>query len=145
MNHSYLFEPATWHVSGHYIGESGQVITAQGQSVITHHRDIWVIQGLMRLRTEGMAEIGNMYQVIPFKLGVDHTSWSSTNDALGRIEGRFVIVDDTLISMFQTVNGKYKGAEFLRQVSHHQYLSKGVLLKGQIKLSSWSVELDRKD
>ena len=143
MNHTYLFEQASWKVRGYYIGESGQLIEAEGKSIITHQREIWVIQGVMRLHTEGDSEIGNIYEVVSFKQGADNTSWSSMNDALGRIEGRFILIDDTILSVFQTTNGRYRGTEYLRQLSDHQYVSKGVLLKGLAKLSSWSVNLDR--
>ncbi len=144
MNHTYLFEQASWEVTGYYIGESGQLVEAEGKSTITHQWERWIIQGLMRLRTEEVSEVGNIYEVVPFKQGADNTSWSSMNDALGRIEGRFFVIDDTILSIFQTPNGRYRGAEYLRQLSDHQYASKGALLKGLIKLSSWSVELNRK-
>ena len=62
MNHTYLFEQASWEVTGYYIGESGQLVEAEGKSIITQQREIWVIQGVMRLRTEEVTEIGNIYE-----------------------------------------------------------------------------------
>ncbi len=39
MNHTYLFEQASWEVKGYYIGESGQLVEAEGKSIITHQRE----------------------------------------------------------------------------------------------------------
>ena len=143
MEHSYLFEEATWTTSGFYIGESGKKVRAEGRSIITHQPDIWIIQGTMKIYTESAAELGITYQVRPFREGSDATPWSSMNDALGRIDGQFIVVDDSILSFFQTPGGKHRGSEYLRCLDEDRYLSRGALFRGHKKASSWMMELGR--
>lgn len=144
MEHSYLFEEATWITSGFYIGESGKKVRAEGRSIITHQPNLWLVQGIMTIYTESPSELGITYQVRPFGEVCDTTPWSSMNNALGRIDGQFVVVDDSILSVFQAPGGKHRGTEYLRYLEVDRYLSRGALFRGHKKASSWMMELSRK-
>jgi hypothetical protein len=57
--------------------------------------------------------------------------------------GQFIVVDDTIISTCHSENGEYTGTEFHLKVSDVHYKNRGILLKGNGKLSSWSVDLQK--
>jgi len=65
------------------------------------------------------------------------------NPDLGILLGQFIIVADTIISTCRSEKGEYTGAEFHLQVSDVHYKNRGILLKGNDKLSSWSVDLQK--
>jgi hypothetical protein len=86
-------------------------------------------------------KIYNRYEIVPFKEGRYITTWESLNPDLGTLLGRFVIVDDAIISTCRSKNGEYAGTDFLLKVSDVHYKNRGVFFKGSDKLSSWSIDL----
>ncbi|MCX7635867.1 MAG: hypothetical protein N2Z74_09040, partial [Syntrophales bacterium] len=62
---------------------------------------------------------------------------------LGRLEGRFIVVDDTLISLYESEDRRYRGTEYFRMIDEDLYSNRGTLLQEGMKVSSWAVELRR--
>ncbi|WP_092476202.1 hypothetical protein [Desulfotruncus arcticus] len=71
----------------------------------------------------------------------DFTTWQSYNPALGLLIGKFMVIEDTILSTYVSEDGDYSGPESLVKISDNLYKTKGFAFKGNSKLSSWSVEL----
>jgi hypothetical protein len=81
------------------------------------------------------------YEIEPFGTGKTSTHWKSSNRLLGNLKGYFVIVGDSILSLFRSEDGRYSGTEWLLMVDEGTYQSRRVLLDGDKTLSSWAMEL----
>lgn len=143
IDHTYLFEPARWEVSGVFVDASGQTLAMEGHAIVLHGDEIWSLTGKTHLTGEPTVEISNDCRIIPFPPGELQTTWTSQNPALGTLKGRFVIVGDTILSFFESDDHRYRGAEWLRRVDANTYENRGVVLEGDGLLSAWAADLRR--
>jgi hypothetical protein len=58
--------------------------------------------------------------------------------------GYFIIVDDAVLSTYTSRDGNLKGTECLHLIDDDLYASRGCLLRGDRKISSWALELRKK-
>lgn len=143
MKHTFLFEEGTWIAVGAFTDAEGNAAPVRGQSKTIHGPDVWVEESYLELQTDDRIEIRNNYRIVPFEKGSDTTTWTSLNPTLGKLSGKFAVVDDSIISSFKSENLVYTGLEFLKKVDDDKYINRGVLLKDGEKFSSWAVELTR--
>lgn len=143
MNHTFLFKEAIWKAKGTYSDPNNNIIQVEGETKITHLKDKWSLEGYMKLLIDNPIEFQNNYEIVPFKDGKDFTNWKSYNPALGNLFGKFMIVSECLISSWMSEDKNYSGIETLIKVDYKLYHSRGFAFKGDEKLSSWSVELQR--
>ena len=111
-----------------YYDGAGNRFPNQGQTLITHQPDVWINEGTMKIMAAQPLEFSNRYEVEPFKPGSDHSTWRSFNPDLDTLTGRYIIVEDSIISPWQSENGRYWGTEFLVQVSPVEYRAGDTLL-----------------
>ncbi len=111
MTHTYLFREENWDAAGVFTDAAGRSQPVDGAATITHPPDLWHLDARM-------GTIENRYRITPFAEDRAITSWTSENAILGRLEGRFVIVDDAILSTFDSVDGRYHGVEVLLQRRH---------------------------
>lgn len=144
MKHTFLFLEGVWIAWGHYFDDTDCALPLEGMTRITHTDELWLNEGEMEIKSgDKPIRIYNRYEIIPFEEGKQHTTWKSLNPDLGELLGRFVIVNDTIISMCRSKNGEYKGTEINLKASDINYKNRGVLFKGNDKLSSWSIDLQK--
>jgi len=143
IEHSYLFEEATWDAEGIFGDATGNQVPIEGAVAIIHTPDTWLLNTTMLLQGESSLEVKNHYVVMPFAEGRIETSWTSDNPELGRLEGRFTLIEDTLISTFSSPDGLLHGSEILVQVDADCYENRGLLYKDKQLLSSWAISLTR--
>ena len=141
MHHTFLFQEGVWVASGFYTGENNQLIPLRGETTISHQEDIWVNQSRMRILLKNPMEFQSSYEIVPFGSDRNFTTWTSLNPALGRLAGKFVVVDDSILSFFQSEDGQYTGFEYLRKLDDTTYTNRGALFNGGEKGSSWIAEL----
>lgn len=144
-DHTFLFEEGLWGARGYYIDSIGVPYPVNGESRITHEGDCWINDSWMSIPADPPVEYRNRYVITPFEEGTDCTAWTSDNPALGRLRGMFVLVDDAILSVYGTEDGRLRGSEALFRVSSILYGGRGCLMEGQKKVSSWSVELKRRE
>jgi hypothetical protein len=144
IEHTYLFEEARWRVRGQFFGEDGSTIDITGESRVTHEPLVWRIDGLTRLALPSL-EFREPYEVDPPATPGSPIWWRSPNSRLGLLLGCFVVVDDTILSRFESASGNHRGVESLRRLERGLYEARGALLEGERRVSSWSVELVRAD
>jgi hypothetical protein len=144
MEHTFLFHEGYWNASGYYFDDMDRPLPLVGKTRITHLEEMWVNEGEMEIKAgDKSIKIYNRYEIIPFRKGKNYTTWESLNPDLGTLLGRFVIVDDVILSTCHAKGSGYSGTEFLLKVTETHYKNRGVFFKENDKLSSWSVDLRR--
>jgi len=142
MQHTFLFQEGFWSARGYYFDDMDRALPLTGMARITHLEGLWINEGEMEMNAgDKPIKIYTRYEIIPFREGRNQTTWESLNPDLGTLLGQFVVVDDAIISTCHAKSGGYTGAEFLLKISNTHYQNRGVLFKGNDKLSSWSVDL----
>jgi hypothetical protein len=144
MTHTFLFQEGVWIARGHYFDDMDRILPFDGMVRITHLEGLWLNEGEVEIKMgENPIKIHNRYEIIPLEEGKNQTTWESVNPDLGILLGRSIIVADTIISTCHSEKGEYSGAEFHIKVSDVLYKNRGILLKENDKLSSWSVDLQK--
>jgi hypothetical protein len=141
MIHTFLLKEGFWVAEGEYFDENGNVYSAVGQSETTHQEKVWINEVIMKVFFDEPVAIANRYEIEPFGIGNTSTRWKSSNRILGNLKGHFVIVGDSILSLFRSEGGRYSGTEWLQKVDEGTYRSLRVLLDGDRTLSSWAMEL----
>lgn len=140
MEHTYLYLEGIWGVKGHYYDEDNFPVPVNGRSEI-HHRDgLWINESFMRVSGNEQEEVRNAYEIVPF--ASDFTVWNSVDRTMGRLIGKYMVVDDTIISTFLSEDGEFSGFECMIKKSDTRYLVRGFIFAGKRKLSSWVLELN---
>lgn len=116
---------------------------ASGKVEVSHEGDIWINEGYMELETDSPVRLRNRYEIVPFLPGSDTTTWTSSNPALGKLTGKFIIAGDSILSSYVSEDGKYEGTEFLKMIDSRTYANRGALLTSGKLVSIWSVTLNR--
>ncbi len=148
MQHTYLFEEGLWAANGIYINEPGDQVDVQGNSIITHHDDNWVIELTMKLVPTDQSEYRNLdfktvYEVQPIIAATDAMEWVTHNASMGRLNGLMTVVHDSILSTYQSTNGNIRGTETLIKVSDSQYQCRGALFEGARRGASWFLSFTR--
>jgi hypothetical protein len=143
--HTFVLEPATWIATGHFTGQSGEPNAASGEAVISHDKKVWRNRGRMRIEADPVLELANVYDIVPFPHQSPWTCWTSHNAGLGRLIGRFILMPDTIMSIFESEDGAYNGSETMLRLGPDTYRCRGALLRGGVLVSHWSLELKRRE
>jgi hypothetical protein len=143
MKHTFIFEEGLWRAEGLYVDSTSTALRAEGTITITHGEELWINEGSMKLLLAQPVEFQNRYEIIPFEEDGDYTTWKSLNPVIGTLLGKIVLVDDSLISVYESQDGHYTGSEYLLQVSEGVYRNRGFAFRDDKRISSWAVELTR--
>jgi len=111
MQHTYLFEEGTWNAHGIYIDETGNEFPVEGRSTILHREKTWEMSGFMRVFANPPAEFNGNYEIDPFTSKKYCTKWSCQNPALGDLRGNFVVINDSILSVYTTKRSEYTGCD----------------------------------
>ncbi|MFA6411970.1 MAG: hypothetical protein WCW53_04680, partial [Syntrophales bacterium] len=85
--------------------DQGRYHPVEGETTITHTDGLWINDSFMTLQGDKKVAYKTRYEIIPMERSQELTSWSSENPALGKMTGKFIIVDDSIISMFSSEDG----------------------------------------
>lgn len=144
MKHTFILEEGKWLATGHYFDNEGKAIPIEGSARITHLQQFWLNESRMKLLLEDQPiGIVNDYEITPFERGRESTDWKSSNPSLGHFYGKFVIVGDSILSICASKDGTYRATEYLLKVADDHYRNRGAFFRGDVKVSSWEVELKR--
>ena len=141
MNHTFLFKEGLWTAEGCYFDEGNNRISMKGEIRITHTEKFWLMERHMIMLEGNRPEFVNSYEIIPFEKYSEFTTWRSSHPELGTLNGTFVIVEDSMISLYSSDKGNVNGAEYLLKLSNLVYKCRGCQFQGNIKTSSWAVTL----
>ena len=143
VEHTYLFEEGTWDAEGIFTDGSGSQLPLEGAVTVSHSAEGWLLSGTMQVQSDPPLEVENHYVVRPIEGEEIETTWTAHNPELGRLEGRFTIIEDSLVSTFSSPDGTLHGTEVLVQVDADSYENRGVLYQEQQLISTWAVSLTR--
>jgi len=144
MEHTYLIKPGKWSARGTFHDHEMGGVEAIGSSEITHNRDEWINKGTISLdRGEGIV-MENEYRIRPIKGGEFCTEWTASNSSIGEMKGTFTLVDDSILSLFHSMEGHLRGSEFLVMVGSGIYRVRGTLYGPLGYLSSWYMDMEKK-
>ncbi|MDI9570202.1 MAG: hypothetical protein QM278_05645 [Pseudomonadota bacterium] len=142
--HTFLFDENIWIAAGVYIDGHGRLHSVRGEIRIVHEEALWIHESRMSLEDNPAVEFVSRSEILPMDRKREWTSWSSENPALGRLAGRFVLVDDSILSSCVSTDGSVQGVECLKMIEDDLYWHRGCLFQGDKKLSSWAVDLRRR-
>ena len=143
MAHTFLFEPAVWTASGTLWRADGEALEAIGRTEIAHRPECWLLSGTLKVLGSPPAEFVHAYWIEP--PGPDRASlkWTFESATFGTLRGRFVVMGESILSVYACESSGYHGSEHLGQIDANTYRSVGVLLlKDQITYS-WQLMLQR--
>jgi hypothetical protein len=143
LKHTFLFEPAAWSVSGTFWAGDRQPTDAQGRIEICHRESCWLLAGSMKVMSAPPVEFVSAYSIeLP---GRDATTlrWTAENAMLGKLHGVFSVVGGSILSVFHSDDGAYRGTEHLALIDPDNYRACAMLVFNHRKLSSWQVHLMR--
>jgi len=145
MDHTLLFQEWTWDSRGEYIDDRGKSIPFEGTVKTFHENHLWFHEGRMTLTPAGGPPVSfeNRYEIIPFEKGKTATSWTTLNPDIGILAGRFVIVNEAILSFCRSENGLFTGCETLVRIDSETYKNWGTLFREKERISSWSLRLKR--
>lgn len=145
MHHTFLLEPGNWLSSGMLWNENEEKVPIAGHANVEHHEGKWFNHSTMRLLTDPPVEMKSEYEINPIPENKSSTTWTSLNPALGKIEGTFVVIGDSILSTYRSENGEYTGSEYFLKEDDTTYQAKGVLFKDAVKVSSWDTILTKNE
>lgn len=143
FKHTFLFEEGVWASRGKFVGDMGDIASAEGQTTILHLDGLWSLENTMQVLGLVPYKFRNEYAIEPFLKGRDYTAWKSFNPELGRFTGHFAVIFDCIVSFSCSADGLFRGTEHMQKMDQETYLSRGVLFEAEKMLSSWFVELKR--
>ena len=141
--HTFLYVEARWLARGVYLNASGKRFAATGETRVSHGTDGWIGDGHIRLEGVTPLDLRNRYDIVPFPPGSEVTTWSASEPGVGRIQGRFAVVGDTILSTWRSEDGTHTGVESLTRLSDRRYRARGAAFRGDQRLAAWRIELTR--
>ncbi|MGD8641558.1 MAG: hypothetical protein PVG89_13080 [Gammaproteobacteria bacterium] len=141
--HTFLLSEGYWKASGTFRDENNKEYPVTGETIIKHLDNKWINKGVMRVVADRPVNFHNDYEIEPLQAGTQQTQWMSHNPGLGQLYGTFTIDGDELISEYRSAQNSYRGTERFNYQSDDEYQVEGVLYKGDEKVSSWKVILQR--
>lgn len=143
IRHTYLLEEGKWSVSGVYFDARNDAKEVKGEQRIKHHPNQWQLDSRMELQDKSKKVIQSTYKIEPTADKGEFTFWESDDPNLGQLLGRFMIVGNTIMSMYQSESRLYLGTETLEKIDENRYKVKGFSFNGDEKLASWEITLER--
>ena len=141
ITHTYLVRPGLWDLAGIYYDKNNNAYPQKGQLVVTHEPDLWVVEGQITITTEQTQSVSSRYDIQPLAPEATYTEWKSEAGGPEPIFGLFVLVDDTIMSPWQSRSGTYWGQEILTRVSPTEYRGRGFAFLQEEKVSAWSTRI----
>lgn len=144
IKHTYIMEPSLWEMSGIYHDVNNNKYPQKGQVVVSHQSDLWTLEGQLTITTHETQDINYRYEIQP---PPDETAtfveWKSETGGPEPVFGLFVIVEDTIMSPWQSQSGTYWGQEIFTYINPNEYQGRGFAFLQNEKVAAWSIFLTR--
>ena len=141
LEHTFLLKEGLWRSEGEFLDALGKRTGVQGEAHIRHHPDRWVYEGVLRTLTSQPVEHRTVYEIQPMAPGNFATQWTSKSPSFGTLHGRFIVVGDAILSVYESATGRYRGQDTILRRDERHYSARGALFDGGKLLSAWSFEL----
>jgi hypothetical protein len=141
--HGFLLDPGIWYAEGIFLDAKGTLLPARGEMRIRHAPGCWHHHSRMEVDEGRARTFENRYEIAPLAPGAAATPWRAFNVRFGAILGRFVLVEDVILSSSSSEDGRYQGGETLQLLDDGRYLNWGWLALGAEIVSRWRLQLER--
>lgn len=141
--HTYLMCSGLWDLDGLIEGADGVKFKQEGQLAVYRQDDIWSIDSRITILRPAPQDIVSRYEVAPFNEAAGYAEWTSHVGGPEPVHGLFVIVEDAIMSPWQSSGGEYWGQEVLVRVADDEYRVRGFAFLKQNKVSAWSARMFR--
>ncbi|MEM6431394.1 MAG: hypothetical protein AAF708_19305 [Deinococcota bacterium] len=143
MTHQLFLNPGVWRVAGYYLDRDTHRGNIAGTFTVNQVDAVLTTQSHIVLNDQVNKPYVNSRVVEPFLPNKHATLWRSSHSLMGPLQGSFTIVEDSILSNFNSPNHYYVGSEYLIQVFSDEYSSRGAVLAAGQRLISWRIELTR--
>lgn len=143
--HTYLMRSGFWELDGLIEGPDGQVCRQTGQLVVCRRDGLWSIDSLIVISRPTAREIVSRYEVGPFNEKDACAEWKAHLGGPAPIYGLFVIVEDAIMSPWQSSSGDYWGQEIMVWAADDEYRVRGYAFLKRQRVSAWSARMFRRD
>lgn len=142
--HSFLFQPGLWLASGRFSDGAGRELEARGSAEIRHEARCWLNIGRLEVEGDPALVFENRYEIEPPASMAEPVPWVADNPALGRLRGRFVVVEEAILSAFASDDGTFGGSETMIRMDTGTYENMGYLATAEeTVVSRWRLRLTR--
>ncbi len=146
MSHKYIIEEGIWNAKGVFMDADEKVIPCIGIIEITHGDEVWLLDSRLTLfpETGEKMVVRKKHIIDPWPEGRKATNWTSVDHELGDLHGRYVLVEDSIVSNYETASKEYSGMEFISKIDDDTYTARSALLHNGKRVSFRALELKRK-
>jgi hypothetical protein len=141
--HTFLLKEGLWRTEGEFLDGTGKATAIQGEAQIRHNPDKWIYEGVMRTAGNPPVEHRALYEIEPMAPGNFATPWASKSASFGTLHGRFIVVQDVILSAYESATGRYRGQDTIIRRDDKRYSARGVMFDGGKILSAWRIELQQ--
>lgn len=144
QDHTFLYEEGVWQATGEIFDGENQRIALHGWIRVQHQIDHWLVAS--NLLIEGKQGPGwqNNFRVEPGDIPQGGAlDWTGDDATLGELRGQFAPLEDAILSLFYSVDGRYRGSLTLLQVDTTVYRLWGMLMDGGRQVAAWRMGLTR--
>lgn len=143
--HSFIFQEGAWEGQGSYTGEDGRVIRARLGVRSEHQPDDWRLASRWEIEADEPRRIELDYRITPFADDDNLLHWRAEHAEMGPLKGKFVVVGESILSLYSSVDGRRSAMEYLQRETARQYRYQGALFAGFRRLATWDLRLTRVD
>lgn len=141
MRHRYLLDERDWTAEGIYTDADGMTVQATGRAAMRHTPEVWTLESALTLTGVNSQTLQQRYSILPMDPKANQTTWRSKSPNYGMLEGRFTLVNDTILSTTSSIDKKYHGVEAFVLMSDDRYVSRGAMYQGTQLIGTWAVLL----
>lgn len=149
IQHSFLLKEGKWGAIGTYYDVNQNHFFIIGESDIIHKGEKWFQNGWIKPKNDN--DLIEGFQFVHFPLEIDPmdenesiTFWSAAHSIMGRLSGSLMVVEDTIISRWQSEDQTYTGYGCFLKIDQYVYLNRGYVLKNNHRAASWALRLEKK-
>jgi hypothetical protein len=142
MHFQYLFHEGSWWATGYFCDAGGERRDVRGETLVRHLPGLWISESVFSSSGARAIEHRNRIEIVPFSAGSRSSQWQSVNSTVGSLNGRFVLVEDCILSTCSSPTGRYRGFESILRVETGRYVARGSFLDEGRILSTWALDLE---
>jgi hypothetical protein len=141
MRHRYLLDERDWTTEGTVTDADGLTMQATGRAAMRHTPEVWTLESTLTLTGVNSQTVQQRTSILPMDPRALQTTWRSKQAQLGMLEGRYTLVNDTILSTYATIDQRFHGVEAMVLMSDDRYVQRGALYQGSQLISTWAVLL----
>jgi hypothetical protein len=141
MRHRYLLDERDWTIEGIHTDADGMTLQASGRAAMRHTPEVWTLETTLTLTGVNAQTLPQRISILPMDAKGTGTTWRSKSPLHGMLEGRYTLVNDTILCTYHSIDKRYSGTEAMILMSDDRYVNRGALYQGSQLVATWSTLL----